>query len=120
MRDFVNMPNTEQGDWGGVHFNSGIANRAFFLAAASIGKPAWEVAGKIWYRTLTDRLRSNSDFQACANNCVSIARDHFDDATAAHVAEAWVKVGVIQPGSGPIASLNLTAPKAKKKKKSIT
>ena len=33
MRDFVELPDTEDGDNGGVHINSGIPNKAFYLAA---------------------------------------------------------------------------------------
>ncbi len=33
-------------DNGGVHYNSGIPNRAFALAATTIGGPAWEKAGR--------------------------------------------------------------------------
>ena len=54
-------------DNGGVHINSGIPNHAFFLAAEEIGGYAWEKTGKIWYVTLIDRLRENSDFQDTAN-----------------------------------------------------
>ena len=50
-------------DNGGVHINSGIPNHAFYLAAEEIGGYAWEKAGKIWYVTLRDRLRENSNFQ---------------------------------------------------------
>ena len=42
-------------DDGGVHINSGIPNRAFYLAATEIGGYAWEKAGRIWYETLRDR-----------------------------------------------------------------
>ena len=48
MADYVET--TE--DNGGVHLNSGIPNRAFFLAATAIGgRP--EGAGRIWYAALT-------------------------------------------------------------------
>ena len=53
-------------DDGGVHINSGIPNRAFYLAAVSIGGNAWEKAGQIWYDALAKRLRHDSDFPAAA------------------------------------------------------
>ena len=49
MRHYVNTTS----DNGGVHINSGIPNRAFYLAALEIGGHAWERAGKIWYMTFT-------------------------------------------------------------------
>ena len=42
-------------DNGGVHINSGIPNRAFYLAAVESGGYAWEKAGKIRYIALRDR-----------------------------------------------------------------
>ncbi|RNL98926.1 M4 family metallopeptidase, partial [Dickeya undicola] len=38
MRDFVNT----REDNGGVHLNSGIPNRAFYLAAMALGGYSWE------------------------------------------------------------------------------
>src|SRR5207245_11445416 len=64
--DMAHYDNTMD-DSGGVHINSGIPNRAFYLAATAIGGLAWEGAGRIWYRTLTDpRLRSDADFPTFA------------------------------------------------------
>ncbi len=40
-------------DNGGVHINSGIPNRAFYLVASELGGNAWEAPGQIWYGTLT-------------------------------------------------------------------
>ncbi len=40
-------------DNGGVHINSGIPNRAFYLVATAVGGHAWEAPGRIWYHTLT-------------------------------------------------------------------
>jgi Thermolysin metallopeptidase, alpha-helical domain len=105
MRNYQELPNTEDGDFGGVHINSGIPNRAFYLAATAIGKPAWQTAGKIWYVTLTERLRPDADFEKCANETISVARDFFGNDEAEAVASAWVAVGVTQAGAGPMASL---------------
>ena len=45
MADYVETSD----DNGGVHTNSGIPNRAFYLAATAIGGDTWEGAGQIWY-----------------------------------------------------------------------
>ena len=37
-------------DDGGVHLNSGIPNRAFYLAATGLGGFSWDKAGQIWYK----------------------------------------------------------------------
>jgi Zn-dependent metalloprotease len=92
MKDYVAGPE----DDGGVHINSGIPNRAFFLAAHAMGGYAWEKAGKIWYTALTDRLRHDSNFAAAARLTVAVAAELFGvggkDETA--VREAWRAVGV--------------------------
>jgi Zn-dependent metalloprotease len=59
MNEFQNLPNTPEGDNGGVHVNSGITNRAFFLFATSVGK---EKAEQIYYKALRDYLVKSSQF----------------------------------------------------------
>ena len=46
-------------DNGGVHINSGITNRAYYLVASNIGKDAAE---QIYYKALTDYLTVSSQF----------------------------------------------------------
>jgi Zn-dependent metalloprotease len=84
-------------DNGGVHINSGIPNRAFFLAATAIGGFAWEKAGRVWYVTLRDRLRPNSDFVAAAALTQAVAADLFGAASpvVTTIRNAWKTVGVI-------------------------
>lgn len=110
MKDYVHLPNTAEGDWGGVHINSGIPNRAFYLAAKAIGRPSWEVAAEIWYIVLTQRLKGATTFTKCAYETVSVARDFFDDATAAKIAQAWLEVGILNAMDGPLATLNVKLP----------
>ena len=52
MSKFVHLPDTDEGDYGGVHINSGIPNKAFYLTAVGIGGYAWEAPGHIWYASL--------------------------------------------------------------------
>ena len=52
MSKFVKLPDTDEGDKGGVHINSGIPNKAFYLTAIGIGGYAWEAPGHIWYAAL--------------------------------------------------------------------
>lgn len=84
-------------DNGGVHINSGIPNRAFYLAATAIGGNAWEKAGKVWYVTLRDRLRPTADFKAAAALTVAVAKDLFGarSTVARAVSDGWAKVGVL-------------------------
>ena len=92
MKDYV----TEIEDDGGVHVNSGIPNRAFFLCASALGGFAWERAGRIWYTALTRLLRKDSDFAAAARLTRIAASDLYRKGSREEkaVAEAWKTVGV--------------------------
>ena len=93
-------------DHGGVHINSGIPNRAFFLAADHIGGHAWQRAGLIWYRTLTGALGPSADFQAAADATASAAAMLFGSGSVEReaVVEAWTTVGV-KPRPSVVPSL---------------
>jgi Zn-dependent metalloprotease len=92
MKDYVQTSD----DDGGVHINSGIPNHAFYLAAAAIGGPAWEKAGRVWYVALRDRLRPTSDFAEAARLTGAVAAELFGAGRmeAKAVQEAWSAVGV--------------------------
>lgn len=82
-------------DDGGVHINSGIPNKAFYLAATAIGGNAWDGAGKIWYKTLLDRrLAKTAQFVDFANLTVDNANALFDAAVRDKVIKAWQDVGI--------------------------
>jgi Zn-dependent metalloprotease len=84
-------------DNGGVHINSGIPNRAFYLVAEKLTGNAWEKPGSIWYSALRDpRLRPSARFQHFASATARAARRLYGaggDEEAA-VAESWREVGV--------------------------
>jgi Zn-dependent metalloprotease len=92
LRSFVNTDL----DNGGVHVNSGIPNRAFYEFARLLGGKAWEVAGKVWYRTLTHELRSRANFQQCADATWKVAGELFGAESAPQHAAlaAWKTVGI--------------------------
>jgi Zn-dependent metalloprotease len=83
-------------DNGGVHVNSGIPNRAFYELATLLGGKAWEIAGKIWFRTLTSELRSRADFQHCADATWKVAGSLFGVGSGAQhaVLAGWRVVGI--------------------------
>ncbi len=77
-------------DNGGVHINSGIPNRAFYLAATGIGGSSAEGAGKIWYDALTGSdVGPQTDFAGFAAATIAVAGVHAD-----LVRKAWSTVGV--------------------------
>jgi Zn-dependent metalloprotease len=93
MRHYVHAAS----DNGGVHLNSGIPNRAFYLVAAALGGHAWEKAGQIWYDTVRDKnLRRTATFSAFAGRTVSNAKRRYGNKSAEKqaVVDAWHTVGV--------------------------
>ncbi|GGR85962.1 MULTISPECIES: M4 family metallopeptidase [Streptomyces] len=82
MDQFRVLPDTLAGDWGGVHINSGIHNKAafnLFTAQADDGSlelsPA-EVAA-VFYLALTQRLSRTSQFRDSRRAAVASARTLF-------------------------------------------
>jgi Zn-dependent metalloprotease len=103
MADYVSTTS----DNGGVHTNSGIPNRAFYLAATAIGGHAWERAGRIWYGVLTARLVGpDAQFAAFAQATLAAASALYGPTSveAKAVADAWGEVGVLSASQLPAAA----------------
>ena len=92
MSGYVNTTD----DNGGVHINSGIPNRAFYETAVEIGGFAWQKAGTIWYKTLTDKLTITSNFQDAANLTFQTAGEIYGVGSLEQnaVAKGWQTVGI--------------------------
>ncbi len=103
MDDYVETTD----DNGGVHTNSGIPNKAFYLAASALGGNSWEGAGAIWYAALTSGLDPDTDFAGFAAATVAAAKDVSPEAEAA-VTKAWTSVGVT-PEAGSTQPATTTA-----------
>jgi Zn-dependent metalloprotease len=70
-------------DNGGVHTNSGIPNHAFYVVATTIGGPAWQAPGVIWYDALTDpQLKPTADFSSFAKVTLKHAQTRYGAASA--------------------------------------
>ncbi|MFM9369615.1 M4 family metallopeptidase [Streptomyces sp. Da 82-17] len=92
MDDYVD---TDQ-DNGGVHINSGIPNRAFYLLATRLGGKAWERAGQIWYDVLTGgEITTDCTFTDFAKATVGKAAERYGEGDEHEaVLKAWSQVGV--------------------------
>jgi len=93
MDDYID---TEE-DNGGVHLNSGIPNRAFYLVADAMGGYAWEAPGQIWYDTLTGPdLTATTTFAGFARATETAAIARYGQGSPEHeaVRVGWDGVGL--------------------------
>ena len=90
MDDYV----VTDSDNGGVHINSGIPNRAFYLVASAIGGRAWEVAGQVWVDTILGDIRADCDFERFAALTIHAAAERYGAWVSDIVTDAWAQVGV--------------------------
>ncbi len=89
-------------DNGGVHLNSGIPNRAFALAATTLGGKAWETVGQVWFSVLTgDSITTRTDFAQFAPMTIAEAAVQFGEGTDVHdaIVQGWEAVGISSPDS---------------------
>jgi Zn-dependent metalloprotease len=92
MRDYVETTD----DNGGVHINSGILNKAFYIAAITLGGYSWQLLGRIWWKAMKERIAPDADFLAFARATVDVAAEL--GGSGGHVqlaiAQAWALVGI--------------------------
>ena len=95
MSEFQSMPINE--DNGGVHVNSGIVNRAFYLVANTLGR---DKAGRIYFRAWNHYFTSSTDFQAARPLVEQAAIDLYGNNSTEHkaVRSAFDTVGITSGG----------------------
>ena len=100
MNKFVNMTD----DNGGVHINSGIPNKAFYLTSIGIGGYAWEAPGHIWYEALL-ASSPTTNFQEFADTTYLKAGQMYGSQSAEQqaVLSAWKEVGIRISGARTLA-----------------
>lgn len=103
MDDYVNTIE----DNGGVHINSGIPNHAFYVTSIELGGNAWEKAGNIWYKTLTDKLTNRASFQQAADLTYEAAGELYGTGSLEQqaVRKGWAEVGITIGGDAPTGCL---------------
>ncbi len=89
MKDY----NNTRGDNGGVHYNSGIPNRAFAEFAIDVGGQAWERPGQIWWAA-RKASGSNPTFATFAHQTIEQAKVLGHTDLVPKLQAAWDKVGV--------------------------
>ncbi|MEM9837251.1 MAG: M4 family metallopeptidase [Bacteroidota bacterium] len=93
MDEYQNLPVNAQNDNGGVHINSGIPNRAFYLFASdpAVGDTRAE---KVYYRALAFYLTRSSRFADVRIAVVMAAQDLYGANVVAAANSAFDQVGI--------------------------
>jgi len=94
MNNYKNLPNTQDGDWGGVHTNSGIPNKAAYSLAQNIG---CEKTARIYYRALTVYFNSTTNFSQARLGLIQAATDLYgtNSTETQAVSNAFASVGIL-------------------------
>lgn len=101
MKDYKNLPNTDKGDWGGVHINSGIPNRAFYefcmLAETELGDErvnySWNAPLQVWFNTYP-RVKPDHTFREFALDTISVCK-RIHPQLQNQIKKAWQIVGIL-------------------------
>lgn len=92
MSEFIQLPNDDNNDHGGVHINSSIINHTFWLAAEGLdGAIGRRDAERIFFRTLTQHLQPQSQFVDARLGAIASAEALFgaDSTQARKIAQAF-------------------------------
>jgi Zn-dependent metalloprotease len=108
MRNYVKT----RADNGGVHINSGIPNRAFYLAATTVGGFTWTAIGRTWYQTLTTRVHAKTNFAQFAKGTVVVAGALYGIGSNIQttIASSWSQVGISVPPDLTVPPARRTTP----------
>ncbi len=100
MSAFQVLPNTPEGDNGGVHINSGIPNKAFYLFAQSTSLANAE---KVYYLALSKYLTRNAQFVDTRIAVIKASEELFGagSAQATAAAQAFDAVGITDGQATP-------------------
>jgi hypothetical protein len=101
--EYLELPDNAAGDYGGVHANSGIINQVAYRIAQQLGRPK---LGQIFYRTLTMKLTSTSDFldmrDATVQSCDELIGTNGITASDCQFVEAaFATAGIVDPPPPP-------------------
>ena len=96
-------------DNGGVHINSGIANKQAYLMIAggtfrgvTVGAVGRSVTEKVWYRAMANYFTSSTNFAGARAGTIQAATDLYGAGSSqvASVTNAWAAVGVGSTSGG--------------------
>lgn len=93
MKNYARLAVDNQHDWGGVHVNCGIPNRAFALFSIDVGGNAWDRPAHIWYAARAGSGTKPS-FAQFAFATIQAAKKLGYDKDVSKLEKAWLAVGV--------------------------
>jgi vibriolysin len=124
-KDYYPERYTGGADYGGVHWNSGIANLAFYLLSQGGSHPRGKTsvvvpsigmttAERIFYKALKTYMSSSTNFQGARETTLQAANNLHGPCSSqsAAVSKAWDAVGVPQASGGGDYEPNDTLPQA--------
>ena len=94
MDDYMDLPNNDKNDHGGVHINSGITNHAFYQFCMLTGEYAWKMPLNVWYNALSNS-RPDTTFAQFADHTMTWCMPQHKD----KLLEAWNRVGIVPDGT---------------------
>lgn len=100
MSGYVNLPNTEEGDYGGVHINSSLPNRVFYLFNEKIGgnTRTWQNGSlEIWYNSMLKKngLSPYATFKDFAQKTIMICQSLNRPELVEKLEKSWQEVGIL-------------------------
>jgi len=103
MTEYYELADTKDEDWGGVHINSGIPNKAAYNIASNIGM---DKTAKIYYRALTQYMHPDTNFQQAAYCLVQAAADLYGKGSneITVIKNSFASTGVAYKGQKPVIS----------------
>lgn len=104
MSEFLQLPNTDDADHGGVHLNSSIINHCFYQLAEGLPNAIGRLdSERIFYRTLTEYLQAQSQFIDCRLGAIAAAEALFgkDSPQARATATAFDTVEIFAAPTTP-------------------
>lgn len=100
MNGYLDLPNTDEGDYGGVHANSGILNHAFhnfcIMTETEVSDEwtnrSWKAPLEIWFDTYP-KIKPISSFRNFAYSTVKVTKDTHPELQT-QILKAWESVGI--------------------------
>lgn len=108
-----NCPGTKQGDYGGVHINSGVQNKWFHALSAGETNPGVQGIGmnkaaRIAYYALTSILMNSSQYSDSKQASITASIILFGECSQEHksTVDAWNHVGIYAAYNCAVTSVN--------------